>query len=241
MTSEQASEILRKARYWHYAFKFPWGETVPGKPGWKERREKRHRHFFLPLLEQYGGALKGKHVLDLGCCQGYWSFEARKAGAESVLGLDSSLSFVQEAQAAATVLGIDACSFAWAHLEEDAWWEDFPARREITLFLGTLFHLTDPIYVLRRVMRQTLETIVIDGEVAAGEEPRFHLRKRTPGEPTTVHSGMTSDIRTIGTVSAITALLKDGGFAKVRVLPPSKEMPPDYHAGTTVSIIASRS
>lgn len=240
MTSDEAREILQKATYWHYAFKFPWGETVPGKPGWAERREKRHQHFFLPLLDQYGGSFKGKHVLDLGCCQGYWSFEARKAGAESVVGLDSSPAFVLEAQAAATVLGIDGCTFARAHLEEDAWWEGLP-QREITLLLGTLFHLTSPIYVLRRAMRQTSETIVLDGEVAAGDDQRFHLRKRTPGEPTTLRSNITSDIRTVGTVSAITALLRDGGFQNVRVLTPSKDMPEDYRKGTTASIIASRS
>lgn len=241
MNPTEARQILEKAEYWHYRFKFPWGETVPGKPGWAERRELRHKHFFLPLVAQYGGSLKGKQVLDLGCCQGYWSFECRRAGAESVLGLDSSLAFVQEATAAAVVLGIDGCEFAWAHLEEDPWYEDFPAKRDITLFLGTLFHLTDPIYVLRRAMRQTTETIVIDGEVACGEDPRFHLRKRTPGEPTTLRSGITSEIRTIGTVSAITAILKDGGFSNVRVLPPSREMPKDYREGTTASIIASRS
>lgn len=240
MNLEEARSILEKAEYWHYRFKFPWGETVPGKPGWAERRELRHKHFFTPLLEQYGGSFKGKNILDLGCCQGYWSFESMKAGAESALGLDSSLAFTQEAQAAAVALGIEGCTFSWAHLEEDAWWEDFPAPREITLLLGTLFHLTDPIYVLRRAMRQTKETIVIDGEVAAGEDPRFHLRKRTPGEPTTLRSGMTSDLRTVGTVSAITALLKDGGFPNVRVLVPSKDMPKDYRDGVTASIIASR-
>jgi SAM-dependent methyltransferase len=241
LNQAEARQILEKAEYWHYRFKFPWGETVPGKPGWAVRREKRHQHFFLPLIEQYGGSFKGKHVLDLGCCQGYWSFESMKAGAENVTGLDSSLAFVQEAQAAALVLGIEGCTFTWAHLEENAWWEEIPGQREITLLLGTLFHLTDPIYVLRRAMRQTSETLVIDGEIAAGDDPRFHLRKRSPGEPTTLRSNITSDLRTVGTLSAITALLKDGGFPNVRVLTPSKEMPKDYREGATASIIATRS
>jgi hypothetical protein len=241
LNEDQAREILEKAEYWHYRFKFPWGETVPGKPGWAERRELRHNHFFLPLVEQYGGSFKGKRILDLGCCQGYWSFESMKAGAESAIGLDSCLAFVQEARAAALVLGIEGCSFNWAHLEDDAWWEELSGPREITLLLGTLLHLTDPIYVLRRAMRQTTETIVIDGEVAAGEDPRFHLKRRIPGEPTTLRSNFTSELRTVGTVSAITALLKDGGFPNVRVLPASKEMPKDYREGMTASIIASRS
>jgi SAM-dependent methyltransferase len=241
MTQDQAREILEKAKYWHYRFKFPWGETVPGKPGWAERREKRHQHFFLPLLKKYGGSLKGKHVLDLGCCQGYWSFEAIKAGATAVYGVDSSIDFIREANAAATVLGIEGCRFSWAHLEDHEWWnmEDH-GQYHVTLFLGTLFHLTDPIHVLRTAMRATGETIVLDGEVLPGDESRFELRKRTPGEPTTIRSNMTSDLRTVGTVRAFSDLLKDGGFKNVQVLKPAKEMPEDYHKGTTASIIASR-
>lgn len=243
MTPEEARAIIDRAEYWHYRFKFPWGETTPGKPGWAERVEKRRAHFFEPLLSLYGGSLTGKRVLDLGCCQGYWSFLARRSGAESTLGVDASEAFIREAQAVQTVLGPEkGCSFTRAHLEDDSWWEEeVQAPREITLLLGTLFHLTDPVYVLRRAMRLTGETIVIDGEVAIGDEPQLHLRQRTLDEPTTVRSGMTSDIRAVATPSAIEWLLQDGGFKTIRRLSPSPDMPDDYKDGRTMSFIATRS
>lgn len=240
MNQEEAKVILDKAQYWHYRFKFPWGETVPTRPGWAERVELRKKHFFAPLVKRYEGTLAGKRVLDLGCCQGYWSFAAQAAGAKLVRGLDSNLAFVQEAEAAAAILGMDRCFFGWAHLEEDSLTDWIDEGVDITLFLGTMYHLTDPIYVLRAAMASTKETILIDGEVVPGDAPTFHLRKRTPGEPTTINSGLTSDLRTIPTVSAIKELLLDGGFKKIDVLTPAADMPADYHAGTTASIIASR-
>lgn len=240
MTPEEARVILEKAEYWHYRFKFPWGETIPTRKGWAERVELRKKHFFLPLVKRYEGTLAGKRVLDLGCCQGYWSFAAQAAGAKLVRGLDSNIAFVQEAEAAALLLGMDRCFFGWTHLEDeplDAWVD---GGMDITLFLGTLYHLTDPIHVLRKAMANTRETIVIDGEVVPGDSPTFHLQKRTPGEPTTIRSGATSDLRTIPTVAAIRELLLDGGFKKINVLKPAADAPADYHAGTTASIIASR-
>lgn len=242
MTPEEARTIIDRAEYWHYRFKFPWGETTPGKPGWAERVEKRRAHFFGPLLDLYGGSLAGKRVLDLGCCQGYWSFLARRSGAESTLGVDASEAFIREAQAAQAVLGPEkGCSFTRAHLEDDSWWEEeVQEPREITLLLGTLFHLTDPVYVLRRAMRLTSETIVIDGEVAIGDEPRLHLRQRTLDEPTTVRSRMTSGIRTVATPAAIEWILRDGGFKTIRCLAPALGMPADYLDGRTMSFIATR-
>lgn len=239
MDQSEARAILESARYWHYRFELPFGTTTPSRPGWAERVQKRRGHFFQALLDLYGGSLNGKSVLDLGCCQGFWSFESRKAGASSVLGIDSSPFFVKEAEALRTVLQIEGCSFLSAHLEDDPWWQQCP-ESDITLTLGVLYHLTDPVHVLRKAMSRTKRAIVVDGEVALGETPSLQLRARTPGEPTTIRSNLTSEIRTVPTASAILWLLKDGGFTSATILKPSAEMPTDYHAGTTVSILATR-
>jgi len=237
MDLNEARRVIDKAQYWHYEFDLPWKRTVPTKPGWGNRVKRRHEHFFWPLVNQYGGSLNGKTVLDLACCQGYWSFEAKKAGAASVFGMDSSASFVEEATAVAAVLGYD-CTFSVAQLEEEPWWQGMH-KFDITLMLGVFFHLTDPILVLRKAMEATKETIVIDSEVALGSEPCLHLRPRCPTEPTTLRSNPSSSIRTVPTISALLELLRDGGFRSVKVLDPGNA-PDDYKAAMTVSIIASR-
>lgn len=238
MSPDEARKILMTAHYWHYRFQFPWGDTTPTRPGWGERVEKRKAHFFQPLLNRFGGSLAGKKILDLGCCQGYWSMEAWRSGAAHVLGLDSSETFIREAEAAAYILGVNGCVFMKAHLEEEDGWTG--ADPDITLMLGLHYHLTDPIHVLRNAMKITKEVLVIDGEVALDDKPCLHLRARTKGEPTTIRSNITSELRTVPTATALILLLQDGGFKSVEVLKPGPEMPPDYHAATTVSIIASR-
>lgn len=236
---EEARRVIDEAKYWHYKFELPWRTTVPNKPGWAERVQKRRGHFFRELLNGYGGTLEGKSVLDLGCCQGFWSFESRRARAASTLGIDSSEAFIREAEAVKAVLGVDGCEFLKFHLEEDRWWNEVEPR-DVTLFLGVLYHLTDPAYVLRRAMMATKETIVVDGEVGAGDVPGFQLRPRTQYEPTTVRSNITSTVRAVPTPEAIEWILRDGGFKKIRRLVPALDMPEDYKDGRTMSFIATR-
>lgn len=237
MDPEAAERILRNTEYWHYPFDLPWGRTAPNKVGHDQRHFQRRRHFFAPLLEIYGGSLEGKSVLDLGCCQGFWSFECAKAGA-TVLGIDSSEAFIEEATALQTVLGIDRCEFLLSHLEEEAWWTK-TGKRTITLFLGLFYHLTDPVFVLRKAMEKTTETIIVDTEVVPGEEASLVLKSRDLVEPTTRKSNLSSKLRVVPRVAAIMELLKDGGF-EPKLFEPAGDMPGDYLAGNRVSIFARR-
>jgi len=50
-----------------------------------------------PLSELYGGSLKGKRVLDLGCNAGFWSLDALERGADFVLGLDGRRMHIDQA------------------------------------------------------------------------------------------------------------------------------------------------
>lgn len=234
-----AEQILRKVEYWHYPFDLPWGRSRAHKPGHDERHLLRRQHFFKPLLDLYGGSLEGLSVLDLGCCQGFWSFECVKAGSSSVLGLDSSEAFIQQAVALKTIFDLSGCEFRKSHLEDESWW-DQAGLRAVTLFLGLFYHLSDPILVLRKAMKLTLDTIIVDTEVAAGDTACLFLRDRDSGEPTTCKSNLTSSIRVVPTLAALIVLLKGGGFRTIQVLSPEPGMPEDYLNGSRVSIIARR-
>lgn len=237
MDHETAERILRNTEYWHYPFDLPWGRTTPNKAGHDQRHFQRRRHFFEPLLEIYGGSLEGRSLLDLGCCQGFWSFECAKAGA-NVFGIDSSEAFIQEAVALQTVLGIERCEFLRAHLEEEAWWTK-TGKRQITLFLGLFYHLTDPVFVLRKAMEKTTETIIVDTEVVPETGAALFVKNRDLVEPTTRKSNLTSKLRIVPTVEAVVELLKDGGF-EATVLPATENAPGDYQAGMRVSVIGRR-
>jgi 2-polyprenyl-3-methyl-5-hydroxy-6-metoxy-1,4-benzoquinol methylase len=239
LSREEAERVLHQTEYWHYPFELPWGRSSASKPGTEERHDQRRRHFFEPLLAVYGGTLDGKRVLDLGCCQGYWTFEAARAGAVHCLGLDSSATFIAEARALRTLFDRGTTEFRLAHLEEERWWEGLEPF-DVTLFLGLFYHLLEPIAVLRRAMALTRETIVVDSVAQPRGEPLLALVRRIPEEPSTCGSGPMSNLRVRPTPAALLALLEDGGFTTAEVLPVHGPMPPEYVSGRRVSIIARR-
>jgi SAM-dependent methyltransferase len=239
MTKDEAENILKSVQYWHYSFDLPWGRVQATKPHHDRRHQLRRRHFFEPLLDYYQGALHGKTVLDLGCCQGLWSFEAHKNGAAQCVGIDSSDSFVLQAEALQTILGFARCSFRCADLEQALWHEDV-GTVDITLFLGLFYHLADPVHVLRKAMHCTRETIIVDTEVLPRDEPLLVIIARDADEPTTCRSNLSTKIRQLPTCSALQALLRDGGFDNMSILQPSTSMPDEYLTWHRLTIMAHR-
>ena len=240
LSREEAEEVLRRAEYWHYPFDLAWGRVSASKVQTNERHDQRRRHFFEPLVAAYGGSLAGKHVLDLGCCQGYWSFEAARAGASTCLGLDSSQTFVREARALRTIFDLPTCEFRTAHLEDDPWWYGI-GPFDVTLFAGLFYHLADPIHVLRRAMALTRETMVVDTRVKLGTGRTLEFADRRQEGPCAIHSNLTTKVRLIPTVPAVEALLDDGGFTRVEVLTPRPPLPQDDLSGKRVVVIGNRS
>lgn len=94
--------------------------------------------------------LTGFHVLDIGCNAGYMSFEAKRLGAESVLGIDSNLgagtSFIDQATFCRDQMGLDV------EFREQSFFDYEPDRRfELVLFCGVLYHLEDYATALDKV------------------------------------------------------------------------------------------
>jgi SAM-dependent methyltransferase len=225
----QAEAILRAVDYWHYPFELPWGRVSPTKPGHDDRHALRRRHFFQPLLDRYGGSLAGKTVLDLGCCQGYWSFEAVRTGAESSIGIDASDAFLREAGALAVLFDLKhRCAFRRAQIEEDPWWRDVP-NVDVTLALGLFYYLTDPILVLRKALGRTRETFVIDTETVVADSAILRVMPQVESELTVRGVRLSSGVRTLFSRLALIALLRAEGFSDITELAPAPNMPAEYH------------
>lgn len=241
LTRQEAEEILQKVEYWHYPFELPGGTTTkPSRPGVDEKRHfLRKQIFFDPLLNLYGGSFRGKEIIDLGCCQGFWSFQASKAGASSCMGIDSSDAFVTQARALAKVFAIDNCEFKCFHLENEDWWNGFH-RFHITFFLGLFYHLADPTFVLRKAANLTSETMVVDTDIVAEQGSFLRIVPRDPHEFTTRNSNISTQIRLVPTREALCDLLSDLGFSVIHCLKPDPSAPAEYLSGHRMSLIAQR-
>jgi tRNA (mo5U34)-methyltransferase len=114
---------------------------------------------------------RGKKVLDIGCWDGLWSFEAEKRGATTVVATDLNtqrwpadghLTFMlaHEALASKAIYRPDVSVYDVPRI--------FPERDfDVVLFCGIYYHLRDPLLALSR-LRQVMKSegvLVVEGEV----------------------------------------------------------------------------
>ncbi len=113
---------------------------------------------------------RGKRVLDIGCWDGLWSFEAERRGAAQVVAIDdiSQRSYTEQP------------TFRLAHqalrssveYHPDLSVFDLPTRLpeqffDVILFCGVYYHLKDPLLALARIRRMAADhaVLVIEGDV----------------------------------------------------------------------------
>jgi tRNA (mo5U34)-methyltransferase len=114
---------------------------------------------------------QGKKVLDIGCWDGLWSFEAEKRGAKIVVATDlntqrwppdghATFLLAHEALGSNAIYRADVSVYDVPRI--------FPERDfDVVLFCGIYYHLRDPLLALSR-LRQAMKpggVIVVEGEV----------------------------------------------------------------------------
>jgi len=119
--------------------------------------------------------LTGRNVLDVGCGNGYFALQMRKAGADYVVGIDPTILFVMQFLAINHFECIDRVFVVPARMHE----LPLPARRFDTTFsMGVLYHCRSPVDHLQE-LRQTLrpggqlvlETLFLPGDEALSRTP----------------------------------------------------------------------
>lgn len=120
----------------------------------------------LNIAEQ----VKGKTVLDIGCCSGRQMLNCLKAGAKSVSGVDSNWRYLE-----------DCVDNGVGHNLRKAELNDPNALRglghfDITLLLATLHYVEDKAEFIRQVASLTDEMLVLESPVENGE-PDFAPRQ----------------------------------------------------------------
>lgn len=122
----------------------------------------------LPLVD--------RKVLDVGCGNGYYALQMRKAGASMVIGIDPTLVYVLQFLAVNTFARDPKTFVLPLRLEEAP-----PARNafDTTFSMGVLYHQRSPIDHLRRLRttlcpggQLVLETLYIPGEKSCARTPQ---------------------------------------------------------------------
>jgi len=127
-------------------------------------RMKEIENMFFPVLcALFGGDLRGRKILDVGCNCGGFSFAAIKYGAKEVTGVDSDPGNIEQANMIRTYLGVNNAKFIQMRAE------DIDLKNvgefDITIVAGLLYHLSDPLGVVKRISAVTKSVMMVDSHV----------------------------------------------------------------------------
>lgn len=119
-------------------------EVMPGlfSPGWSDPAKDKLPYYGLP------DDLTGKRVLDIGCAEGFFSFEAERRGAREVVGIDSFPDSVRRFNIVKAARQSNANAFLMNVYDLE------PKRLgtfDVVLFYGVFYHLKHPQLALERI------------------------------------------------------------------------------------------
>jgi tRNA (mo5U34)-methyltransferase len=137
-------------------------EVLPGlySPGWSDPERDKLPYFGLPK------DLTGMRVLDIGCAEGFFTFEAEKRGAREVIGIDSFPDSIRRFNIVKAARQSNASAFLMNVY-------DLEPRRlgtfDVVLFYGVFYHLKHPQYALERIRTVCTGSLLFQTHIC--EEP----------------------------------------------------------------------
>jgi tRNA (mo5U34)-methyltransferase len=119
-------------------------ELFPGyfSPGWDDPAQNKLPYYGLP------DDLTGMRVLDIGCAEGFFSFEVERRGAREVIGIDSFSDSVRRFNIVKEARQSNATAFLMNVYDLE------PKRLgtfDLVLFYGVFYHLKHPQHALERI------------------------------------------------------------------------------------------
>jgi tRNA (mo5U34)-methyltransferase len=203
-----SEELVRKINSypWHHQIDFGNGILSPGNTKIEVLRAQGEIYFRDQLW--------GKTVLDIGCWDGFNSFEAKRRGASRVLATDH---FAWSDRCWGKR---EAFELARAHLAPDVEVMDIDlpdltsegvGRFDLVLFCGVFYHLRHPFFILERISQLVNRIIVVETHLDALNETRpamiFYPGPELANDPTNWWGP---------NPPCVMAMLRDLGFSPVK-------------------------
>lgn len=140
---------VEKEKYWFHRI-----ELTPDlvTPGWSDPKVDKLPHYGLPQ------DMTGMRVLDIGCAEGFFSFEAERRGAREVVAIDSFPDSIRRFNICRSAFDSKATGFLCSvyDLNERAF-----GTFDMVFFYGVLYHLRNPILALEKILSVCTGTMLL--------------------------------------------------------------------------------
>ncbi|MBI4463916.1 MAG: methyltransferase domain-containing protein [Acidobacteria bacterium] len=235
MTRQEIQEKISELGPWFYEFDFGNGlRTTSAIPSAVTQIFETRLQMVHALVEScFGTRLPEISCLDVGCHEGFYSIAMAKAGVKKVVGVDVRESNLRKARFVAETLGFPNITFRQGNCDDLQ--SEEAGKHELTLFLGLLYHLENPMLCLRNIASLTkelciVETQVIDeveGETEWGSQEWMRSYQGVlalideSGEfyNDNAETGSTP-LAMCPSPKALTVMLRHAGFRRIELLPP---------------------
>jgi len=198
-------------KYWFHRM-----ELAPDliTPGWSDPKAGKLPYFGLPE------DMKGMRVLDIGCAEGFFSFEAERRGAKEVIAIDSFPDSVRR---------FNICRDAY-HSKATAFLcnvYDLNVRAfgtfDMVFFFGVLYHLRNPVLAMEKIFSVCTGTLLMQTSgmaeipnyenVALAEFHPFGIQSGTPENPM-----YDPTVFWLPNIACTQALVSHVGFQNIEIL-----------------------
>lgn len=239
-----------KSRAWFYEFALPDGtRTTPDIP---EEVRQIHTSRLAKLRNVIAQNIPDSSQLtavDFSSHEGFFSLELSKHF-KTVKGLDYNAESIDASNLMRDLQGADNVSFEASDLTRQPY--DDRLAADFVLVFGLLYHLENPIHVIRlatQLAREHLliETQIFPYDVSGRLEDGHHKWQRSVEGVFSLsvdyadrREGGSTDIALVPSLNALTFLLENFGFAHVEVLPPLVDDYEQFTRGSRVVIYARR-
>lgn len=170
-------ERVEAEPYWFQKISL-WPDLVT--PGWSDPATEKLPYYGLPA------DMTGMRVLDVGCAEGFFSFEAERCGASEIVSIDSFPDSVRRFNLCRDVFRSRATPYLCNVYDLSP--KTF-GTFDLVMFFGVLYHLRHPLLALEKILSVCTGTLLV--QTAGREEPGtaaeplayFYPRGITSGPP----------------------------------------------------------
>jgi hypothetical protein len=224
---------LSKWSDWFYEFNFQDGVSTQTDPV-VNRIHRTRADLILPFLDDlFEDHWPETRCLDVASHQGWFSIQLALRGAREVHGIDIREEHIERACAVKELAGLENARFEKRNLYEID--PGMDGVYDLTLFLGILYHLDNPLQALRAIRSVTGQLCVLETQVARAGPELSSLWGSSPGirkGPAMAvlpsdegHVERDRSVVLVPTLDALYRLLPAAGFSRVYLAVP----PPDAH------------